>query len=163
MIPNHVGTKHLMTGSFESFKKFPTAAPLPTPRPQTKWEIKTEEGVAQSRMAMRAMAKQLGFRIVEETKLVTVVSELTRNMLVYGGGGTAEFETVSTALGVGIRATFTDQGPGIPDIDKALTDGFSTGNSLGLGLPGSKRMMHDFQIQSEVGKGTKIVVTHWKR
>ncbi|HEY9714398.1 MAG TPA: anti-sigma regulatory factor, partial [Chroococcales cyanobacterium] len=125
--------------------------------------VKRDDDVIAARQHMRLVAQGLGFRLVEETKLVTVVSELARNMLVYGGGGIVTIDKVSSSFAVGVKAVFADQGPGIADVELALSDGFSTGNSLGLGLPGSKRMMHEFGIESELGKGTRVVVTHWKR
>jgi len=100
--------------------------------------------------------------LVNQTKLITAASELSRNMLRYAGGGAVLIEIVNGQRQNGVRVTFSDTGPGIPDIDKAMKDGFSTGKSLGLGLPGARRLVNDFDIKSTVGKGTTITITKWK-
>jgi serine/threonine-protein kinase RsbT len=99
--------------------------------------------------------------LVNQTKLITAASELVRNMLRYGNGGQAIIEVVSKGRDNGIRLTFKDQGPGIADIDMALKDGFSTGKSLGLGLPGTRRLVNEFDIKSELGKGTTVTIIKW--
>lgn len=134
---------------------------MPTSTTDQKIDVQTEADLVKARVVARATAKQLGFSIVDETKLATAVSELARNMLVYAKGGLVIVECLMTPK-KGIRITFEDQGPGIKDLKLALQDGYSTGNSLGLGLPGSKRLVSEFNIESEVGKGTKIVILKWK-
>lgn len=114
------------------------------------------------RNRLREFAVKIGMSLVNQTKLITAASELSRNMLRYAGGGTVLIEIVNGQRQNGLRVTFSDTGPGIPDIDKAMKDGFSTGKSLGLGLPGAKRLVNDFDIKSTVGKGTTIIITKWK-
>jgi serine/threonine-protein kinase RsbT len=100
--------------------------------------------------------------IVDQTKIVTAASELARNTLVYGGGGTVRLEHMEDGMRRCLRLTFEDHGPGIPDVDKALVDGFTTGGGLGIGLGGSRRLVDDFEICSVVGEGTRVTVTRWK-
>jgi len=114
------------------------------------------------RQSVRAWASQVGMSIVDQTKIVTAASELARNTLVYGGGGSVNMELIQDGSRQGLRLTFTDQGPGIPDISKALSDGFTTGSGMGLGLGGSKRLVNEFEIDSAVGEGTRVTVTRWK-
>lgn len=114
------------------------------------------------RNRLREFAVKIGMSLVNQTKLITAASELSRNMLRYAGGGIVLIEIVNGQRQNGLRVTFSDKGPGIPDIDKAMKDGFSTGKSLGLGLPGAKRLVNDFDIKSTVGKGTTIIITKWK-
>jgi serine/threonine-protein kinase RsbT len=103
----------------------------------------------------------LGFSLVDQTKVVTAASELARNTVIYGGGGSLQIETLNGPR-TGLRLVFEDKGPGIPDIDLALRDGFTTGSGLGLGLGGAKRLVNEFEISSRVGEGTKISITRWK-
>ena len=124
--------------------------------------IRSSGDVVQVRQAVRTRAIALGFSLVDQTKIVTAASELARNTLDYGGGGTVRLETVENGARRGLRLSFEDQGPGIPDLDLALTDGYTTGTGLGLGLSGSKRLMTEFQIASRVGAGTRVTVTKWK-
>ncbi|UPK67039.1 anti-sigma regulatory factor [Chitinophaga filiformis] len=114
------------------------------------------------RNRLKEFAVKIGMSLVNQTKLITAASELSRNMLRYAGGGAVLIEIVNGQRQNGLRVTFSDTGPGIPDIDKAMKDGFSTGKSLGLGLPGAKRLVNDFDIKSTVGKGTTIIITKWK-
>jgi len=114
------------------------------------------------RQAVRARAAGIGMRIVDQTKIVTAASELARNTLVYGGGGTVVMELLEEGGRRGLRLTFEDHGPGIPDIDKALTDGYTTGGGMGMGLSGSKRLVNDFDIKSTVGEGTCVTIARWK-
>jgi len=114
------------------------------------------------RQSVRAQAAGIGMSIVDQTKIVTAASELARNTLVYGGGGTVLIEQLEDGGRRGLRLTFEDQGPGIPDIDKALTDGYTTGGGMGMGLSGSKRLVNDFDIKSVVGEGTRVMVARWK-
>jgi serine/threonine-protein kinase RsbT len=100
--------------------------------------------------------------LVNQTKLITAASELVRNMLKYGNGGKIILEIISKSGQSGVRLTFVDEGPGIENIPQAMQDGFSTGKSLGLGLPGAKRLVNEFDIKSVVGAGTTVTVTHWK-
>jgi serine/threonine-protein kinase RsbT len=111
---------------------------------------------------VRAHAADLRFSIVDQTKLVTAASELARNALIYGGGGTVRIETLEREKRRGLKVTFEDQGPGIPDIERALQDGFTSGGGLGLGLGGAKRLVNDFTIRSAPGEGTSITVVKWK-
>ena len=114
------------------------------------------------RQAVRKWAVELGFSLVDQTKIVTAASELARNTLDYGGGGTVTLEALYEDNRRGLRLIFEDQGPGIPDIELALKDGFTTGNGLGMGLSGTKRLVNEFQIVSRVGEGTCITITKWK-
>jgi serine/threonine-protein kinase RsbT len=123
--------------------------------------VQTEPDVVAVRRRVREVCTQLGFSLVDQTKVVTAASELARNTIIHGGGGTMELVSLNGPRR-GLRLTFADQGPGIPDINLALRDGFTTGSGMGLGLGGAKRLVNDFDIQSRVGEGTKITVTRWK-
>ena len=111
---------------------------------------------------MRSFAVELGFSLVEQTKIVTAASELARNTVIYGGGGVMKSELLLDGAKSGLRLTFEDQGPGIPDLALALKDGWTSGSGLGMGLSGSKRLVNDFDITSEVGKGTRVTIARWK-
>lgn len=124
--------------------------------------IRVESDVVTVRQAVRAWAVEAGLSLVDQTKLVTAASELARNTLVYGGGGTARLESVSNGPRRGIRLVFDDQGPGIADLEQALRDGFTTGTGLGLGLSGSRRLVNEFDIVSSPGEGTRVTVVKWK-
>ena len=124
--------------------------------------ITREVDVIPFRNRLKEYAVKVGMSLVNQTKIITAASELARNMLKYAGGGVAVIEVVSKGRENGIKLTFSDNGPGIPDVKLAMKDGFSTGKSLGLGLPGTKRLVSEFDIQSEVGKGTTVTVTKWK-
>lgn len=124
-------------------------------------EIRHSDDVVRVRQAVRVQAVAAGLGLVDQTKIVTAASELARNTLDYGLGGTARIETFAAAPQRGVRLTFTDQGPGIADLDRALTDGFTTGGGLGLGLSGARRLCNEFDIRSEVGAGTRITVARW--
>ena len=128
----------------------------------TSLPIASQEDIVVVRQAVRKTAVDAGLTLVDQTKLVTAASELARNALVYGGGGSVSIEHVTEPARKGIRLTFIDQGPGIPDIEKALKDGYSTGTGLGLGLGGAKRLSNDFAIWSEPGQGTRITIARWK-
>ncbi len=121
-----------------------------------------EQDVVPYRNRVKEYAVKIGMGLVNQTKLITAASELVRNMLKYGKGGTSLIEVISKGRDTGIRLTFSDQGPGIPDINLAMKDGYSTGKSLGLGLPGAKRLVNEFIIESQIGKGTTITVIKWK-
>jgi serine/threonine-protein kinase RsbT len=125
--------------------------------------LRAQEDVVAVRQAVRSEAVALGLSLVDQTKLVTAASELARNTVIHGGGGVARVEVIQQALRRGIRLTFEDQGPGISDIEQALRDGFTTGNGLGLGLGGARRLASEFSIQSAPGAGTTVVITQWRR
>ena len=137
------------------------AVPDPN-RPAIRVEIAANEDVVLVRQRAREQSQRAGFSLLETTKLVTAASELARNALEHGGGGTAEIEVVTDGIRRGVRMTFVDEGPGIPDLDAALRDGFTTGGGLGLGLGGSRRLVSEFHIESTVGKGTRVQVIRWK-
>jgi serine/threonine-protein kinase RsbT len=123
--------------------------------------VKTEPDVVFARRRVREISAQLGFSLVDQTKVVTAASELARNTIIYGGGGTMLLETLNGPRN-GLRLTFEDNGPGIPDIELALRDGFTTGSGLGLGLGGAKRLVNEFAVASRVGEGTKVTIIRWK-
>ena len=123
---------------------------------------RSENDVVLVRQAVRKWAAELGFSLVDQTKIVTAASELARNALVHGGGGTVLLGALNAGTRRGLRLTFEDQGPGIPDIQQALRDGYTTGVGLGLGLGGSKRLVNEFVIVSRAGEGTRVTVTKWK-
>ncbi|MBG1240890.1 anti-sigma regulatory factor [Nostoc sp. NZL] len=124
--------------------------------------IQSSIDVVLVRQAVRQLGVEIGFGLVDQTKIVTAASELARNTLEYGGGGTVKLETLQEGRRRGLRLTFEDQGPGIPDIDLALKDGFTTGGGLGMGLGGAKRLANEFEIQSAVGEGTRVTIVRWK-
>jgi serine/threonine-protein kinase RsbT len=124
--------------------------------------IRSEPDIVASRQLVRALALQMKFSLVDQTKTVTAVSELARNTLVHGGGGEMRWERTEQGARVGLRITFEDQGPGIPDTGLALTDGWTTGGGMGLGLPGSKRLVNEFDLQSVPGQGTRVSIIKWK-
>ena len=126
------------------------------------WPIRAGDDVVRARQAVRALALQAGFSLVDQTKIITAASEIARNTLDYGGGGELLLELLRDGGRRGLRLTFTDQGPGIADVDKALTDGYTTGNGLGLGLSGAKRLSNEFSIDTKPGAGTKITLARWK-
>jgi serine/threonine-protein kinase RsbT len=119
--------------------------------------------VVRVRQLVRSYAQQIKLSLVDQTKLVTAASELARNTLVYGGGGTARIEVVNDGRRSGVRAVFHDDGPGIPDTTLALADGWSSGKGLGLGLSGARRLVDDFTLDTEVGRGTEVTVLKWTR
>ena len=125
-------------------------------------KITREPDVVPFRNRVKEHAVKIGMGIVNQTKLITAASELVRNMLKYGGGGKVKIEVVSQGRENGIRLIFIDEGPGIKDVDLAMKDGYSTGKSLGLGLPGTKRLVSIFDIQSVLGKGTTVTIIKWK-
>lgn len=123
--------------------------------------VMSEPDVVRVRRRVREVAANLGFSLVDQTKVVTAASELARNTLIHGGGGSLEITTLNGPR-VGLQLMFEDHGQGIPDIALALRDGFTTGSGLGLGLGGAKRLVNQFDIDSQVGKGTKVTVVRWK-
>jgi serine/threonine-protein kinase RsbT len=124
--------------------------------------IATSDDVVKVRQLARAWATELKFSLVDQTKLVTAASELARNTLEHGKGGTMRVEQVENGVRRGVKLVFEDKGPGIPDINLALRDGYTTGNGLGLGLSGSKRLVNEFEIKSEAGRGTTVTIIRWK-
>ncbi|HKD67337.1 MAG TPA: anti-sigma regulatory factor [Candidatus Binataceae bacterium] len=121
-----------------------------------------EKDIVLVRQAVRKIAQDLGFRLVDQTKIVTAASELARNTIIYGGGGILKWEHIRDGGKEGVRLTFSDQGPGIADIEQAMKDGWTTGRGLGLGLSGAKRLVNEFEIESRPGAGTCVTVTRWK-
>jgi serine/threonine-protein kinase RsbT len=121
-----------------------------------------EEDMVRVRQAVRVAASGAGMSLVDQTKLVTAASELARNTLIYGLGGTVTLEALEEGHRKGVRVTFEDQGPGIANIEQALQDGFTSGKGLGLGLSGARRLCNEFDLWSEPGKGTRVVITRWK-
>jgi serine/threonine-protein kinase RsbT len=124
--------------------------------------VHTAEDVVSIRQAVRQRAVELGFNLVDQTKIVTAASELARNTVQYGGGGTVTIEALENLGRRGLRLTFADEGPGIPDIEMAMKDGFTTGGGLGLGLSGARRLSNDFHIDSKPGQGTRVTITRWR-
>lgn len=124
--------------------------------------IVKEQDVVPFRNRVREHATKIGMSLVNQTKLITAASELVRNMLKYAGGGEVTIEVINKERNNGIRLIFADKGPGIKDLAIAMKDGYSTGKSLGLGLPGTKRLVNEFDIQSEVGQGTTVTIIKWK-
>ena len=124
--------------------------------------IGTESDVTLVRQRVRDHAKSLGFRLVDSTRIVTAASELARNTLVHGGGGEVEIEELDGPARQGLRLVFTDRGPGIPDIALAMTDGYTSGGGLGMGLSGSRRLADEFEIASSPGAGTRVAIIKWK-
>jgi serine/threonine-protein kinase RsbT len=124
--------------------------------------IRTSQDVVLVRQRARTLAAGQGLSLVDQTKVVTAASELARNTLEHGKGGEVLLEAVVNGTRRGIRLTFEDQGPGIPDVAAALRDGFTTGTGMGLGLPGARRLMNEFSIESSPGQGTRVVVARWK-
>jgi serine/threonine-protein kinase RsbT len=125
-------------------------------------EIRSSADMVAVRQATRTLAERVGFSLVDQTKLVTAASELARNTIIYGGGGSVRLDLVENGVRRGVRLTFEDQGPGIPDIQQALKDGFTSGQGLGLGLGGARRLVNDFTIDSAPGTGTRVMIARWK-
>jgi serine/threonine-protein kinase RsbT len=124
--------------------------------------IKSQQDIVLGRQAVRRMAQQQGFSLVDQTKLVTAASELARNALTYGGGGELKWEMLVDGAKRGVRLVFEDHGPGIADIEQAMTDGWTSGHGLGLGLTGARRLVNEFELQSTVGVGTRVTIARWK-
>ena len=124
--------------------------------------LQNEHDSVLGRQTVRRLAQEQAFSLVDQTKLVTAASELARNALIYGGGGSLKWEVLRDGLKSGVRLTFEDAGPGIANLDLALTDGWSSGTGMGLGLTGARRLVNEFDIQSTVGSGTRVTVTRWK-
>jgi len=127
----------------------------------TRLPVKRAEDVVRVRQAVRVQAVDAGFSLVDQTKLVTAASELARNTVVYGRGGDMDWEIVEDERRKGLRLTFRDQGPGIADMKLAMTDGWTSGSGLGLGLTGAKRLVDDFSVESAPGEGTRVMICKW--
>jgi serine/threonine-protein kinase RsbT len=125
-------------------------------------QLRGDSDVVRTRQAVRAMCGEAGFSLVDQTKMVTAASELGRNTIIHGRGGTAVLELLEDGPRRGVRLTFEDQGPGIPDITRALQDGYTSGNGMGLGLGGSRRLVNEFHIESTPGSGTRVIVVRWR-
>ena len=125
-------------------------------------ELRSGADVVNARQTVRLWCVDVGFSLVDQTKMVTAASELARNTIDYGGGGTMRLDSVEDGSRRGLRLTFEDTGPGIPDVQRALQDGFTSGKGLGLGLGGARRLVNEFDISSKVGEGTRVVITRWK-
>ena len=124
--------------------------------------LRSEEDIVASRQKVRVLTQALKFSLVDQTKMITAASELSRNTLVHGGGGAMRWELLDDGIRRGLRLHFEDTGPGIPDTRLALTDGWTSGGGMGLGLPGSKRLVHEFELASVPGEGTRVSITRWK-
>jgi serine/threonine-protein kinase RsbT len=121
-----------------------------------------EHDIVLARQAVRRLAQEQRFSLVDQTKIVTAASELARNALIYGGGGKMKWQVLLDGIKAGLRLSFEDQGPGIPNLDLAMTDGWTSGHGLGLGLTGARRLVNEFELDSQVGVGTRVTITRWK-
>jgi serine/threonine-protein kinase RsbT len=124
--------------------------------------LRSEEDIVASRQKVRVLTQLLKFSLVDQTKMITAASELSRNTLVHGRGGAMRWELLDDGVRRGLRLHFEDEGPGIPDMKLALTDGWTSGGGMGLGLPGSKRLVQEFELHSTPGQGTRVSITRWK-
>lgn len=124
--------------------------------------LESEQHIVASRQTVRSLCQALKFSLVDQTKMITAASELSRNTLIHGGGGRMRWELVEAGIRQGLQLHFEDDGPGIVDLKLALTDGYTTGSGMGLGLPGSKRLVNDFEVVSAPGQGTRVSITKWK-
>jgi serine/threonine-protein kinase RsbT len=124
--------------------------------------VRSEQHIVLVRQAVRKLSLELGFSLVDQTKIVTAASELARNTLIYGGGGSLRWELLVDGARTGLRLTFSDTGPGIADMALAMKDGWTSGSGLGMGLSGAKRLVNEFDIKSEPGKGTRVMIARWK-
>ena len=124
--------------------------------------LRGEPDIVMCRQTVRKLSQELKFSLVDQTKMITAASELSRNTVVYGGGGHMRWEIQSIGLKNALRLWFEDQGPGIPDIEKALSDGWTSGKGMGIGLSGSKRLVNEFSIDTTVGQGTSVMIARWK-
>ena len=124
--------------------------------------LRTEHDIVLARQHVRRLAQEAGFGLVDQTKMVTAASELARNAVTYGGGGTVKWELLTEGARTGLRLHFVDAGPGIADLKQALTDGWTSGTGLGLGLSGARRLVNEFEIDTAVGRGTRVTITRWR-
>ena len=125
--------------------------------------IQADTDVVSARMGVRDWAREIGLSVLDLTKVVTAASELARNALIHGGGGTMQLQVVSQAGRTGLRATFSDRGPGIPELDLAMKDGYTSGGGMGIGLPGARRLVNEFALATEPGGGTSVTILRWRR
>jgi len=125
--------------------------------------ILSDTDVVAARLGVRDWAREIGLSVLDLTKVVTAASELARNALIHGGGGTMQLQVVEQAGRKGLRATFSDRGPGIPEIDLAMQDGYTSGGGMGIGLPGAKRLVNEFALATEPGGGTSVTILRWQR
>jgi len=125
-------------------------------------ELRNEQDIVLARQAVRRLSQACGFSLVDQTKMVTAASELARNTVTYGQGGTVLCETILDGARTGLRLTFADSGPGIADVSLAMTDGWTSGNGLGMGLTGAKRLVNEFDLDTKPGSGTRVTITRWK-
>ena len=130
-------------------------------RSQGSMPVRVEQDVVLARQAVRRLAQECGLRLVDQTKLITAASELARNAVIYGGGGEMDWEILEDGVRNGVRLVFRDEGPGITDIKLAMTDGWTSGSGLGLGLTGAKRLVNEFELDSAPGKGTRVTIARW--
>ena len=124
--------------------------------------LRLEQDVVIARQGVRRLTQDIGFSIVDQTKMVTAASELARNAVIYGNGGEMRCEVLSEGARRGLRLHFVDEGPGIADVNKAMVDGWTSGTGMGLGLSGAKRLVNEFEIETALGKGTRVTITRWK-
>lgn len=124
--------------------------------------VRTEQDIVMARQAVRKLSQELAFSLVDQTKIVTAASELARNAVIYGGGGEMLWEVVREGARTGLRLTFSDRGPGIPDLNLAMKDGWTSGRGLGMGLSGTRRLVNEFHLESKVGEGTRVTIARWK-
>jgi serine/threonine-protein kinase RsbT len=124
--------------------------------------LRNEHDIVLARQHVRRLTQELGFGLVDQTKMVTAASELARNAVIYGKGGVVRWEILTDGVRRGLRLHFVDEGPGIPDLRQAMTDGWTSGSGMGLGLSGAKRLVNEFDIETTVGRGTRVTVTRWK-
>lgn len=123
--------------------------------------VRVEQDVVLARQTVRRVAQECGLRLVDQTKLITAASELARNTVIYGGGGEMDWEILEDGIRAGVRLVFRDEGPGIADLKLAMTDGWTSGSGLGLGLTGAKRLVNEFELDSVPGKGTRVTIVRW--
>lgn len=140
----------------------PLNIPMMTVESSGELPLKTEHDIVLGRQAVRRLAQEQKFSLVDQTKIVTAASELARNALIYGGGGTLIWQVLIDGDKRGLRLVFEDRGPGIPNVDLAMTDGWTSGHGLGLGLTGARRLVNEFELESTVGVGTRVTVVRWK-
>jgi serine/threonine-protein kinase RsbT len=134
---------------------------MPTP-PRGEAPLRSEHDIVLARQTVRRLTQELSFSLVDQTKMVTAASELARNAYIYGRGGVMGWEILERDARRGLKLRFADEGPGIPNLDLAMTDGWSSGTGLGMGLSGARRLVNDFEIDSKVGAGTRVTITRWK-
>jgi serine/threonine-protein kinase RsbT len=124
--------------------------------------VRTTDDIVNVRQIVRKIAIETGFNLVDQTKIITAASELARNTVIYGGGGVLKIEVLTNGSKSGVKLIFEDEGPGIADVEQALKDGYTSGQGLGMGLGGARRLSNEFEIQSQPGKGTRVAITKWK-